>query len=58
MVYFEISRSLGYGTLVSHEVVTLHDGEQVAIDNDTAIQSLTPAEYLDFIEMHGSTVAT
>jgi hypothetical protein len=58
MVYFEISRSQGEGTLTTHEVACLHDGEQIAVDNDTAIQSLTPTEYLDFIEMHGSTVAT
>jgi hypothetical protein len=58
MVYFEVSRSQGEGTLISHEVVCLCDGEQIAVDNNTAIQSLTPTEYVNFIVMHGSTVAT
>jgi hypothetical protein len=68
MMYVEYSTSAGHGTLVEHGVIDLmsldddlHDvlyGAAQGFTHSFIAETITLELYSDFIEMHGSTVAT
>jgi hypothetical protein len=60
MTYIEIAVSDGPGTLVQHFVFDIGHAEFIRVPHfdEFIIQTLTKAEYTDFIAMHGGTVAT